>query len=127
MKLPDRPELPVAARLDAQGTHALRQPMAATPPQPGAATLALKVEGGVGDYRAGDEIWLERIGPGDYRRGLNRDVLVPRPAGRFVFGRMINLDPDRMQILPLGHGQRQMVIADVPWLGLAVRLVRTLG
>ena len=37
----------------------------------------------------------------DYGRALNRDILVPRPAGRFLFGRLVNRDEEKLQILPL--------------------------
>ena len=60
---------------------------------------------GVGDYRAGDEIWCQTLRPEDFGRALNRDVLVPRPAGRFLFGRLINRDGEKLQILPL-EGRR---------------------
>jgi hypothetical protein len=53
-------------------------------------------------------------------------VLVPRPAGRFLFGRLINRDDEKLQILPLEAGGRQQVIANPPWLGMAVKLVRSL-
>ena len=50
------------------------------------------------------------------RSALNRDVLVPRPAGRFLFGRLINRDDEKLQILPLGSrrppaGRRQSAMA----------------
>jgi hypothetical protein len=57
---------------------------------------------------------------------LNRDVLVPRPAGRFLFARLINRDEEKLQLLPLEAGGRQQVIANPPWLGMAVKLVRNL-
>ena len=81
----------------------------------------------MGDYRAGDTIWLERLAPDAFGHALNRDVLLPRPAGRFLFGRMIGREPGKLHILPLTHGGRQQVITDPAWLGLATRLVRPLG
>ena len=39
---------------------------------------------------------------------------------------MINRDDEKVQILPLEPGGRQQVIADPPWIALAVRLVRGL-
>ena len=75
---------------------------------------------------AGDELWCDTLGPEDYARALNRDVLVPRPAGRFLFGRLINRDEERLQILPLEPGGRQQVVANPPWLGVVSRLVRAL-
>ena len=57
---------------------------------------------------------------------LNRDVLVPRPAGRFLFGRLIGREIGKLLVLPLGAGARQQVVSDPPWLAVAVRLVRDL-
>jgi hypothetical protein len=57
---------------------------------------------------------------------MNRDLLVPRPAGRFLFGRLIGREPGKLHLLPLGAGARQTVIADPPWAAMAVRLVRGL-
>jgi hypothetical protein len=53
-------------------------------------------------------------------------VLIPRPAGRFLFGRLINRDDEKLQILPLEAGGRQQVVANPPWLAMAVKLVRSL-
>ncbi len=127
VQLPDTVDLPVAAILGANGAVAPRQPSVATPPRPEAGALALIVEAGAGDYRAGDTLWLDRIAPEHFGRALNRDVLLPRPAGRFLFGRLIGRDPGKLHVLPLSNGGRQQVIADPPWLGLAIRLVRPLG
>lgn len=84
------------------------------------------VEAGLGDYRAGDEIWCDRLAPSDFTRALNRDVIVPRPAGRYVFGRLIGRQEGRLQILPLGAGTKQQIFEDPAWLGMATRLVRAL-
>jgi hypothetical protein len=86
----------------------------------------MTVAASLGDYRAGDELWLDRLPPERFAAALNRDVLVPRPAGRFLFGRMINRDEDKLQLLPLEAGGRQQVIPNPAWLGLAVKLVRGL-
>lgn len=126
VKLPDRPEIAVAALLDANGARAPRQESTIAPPRADGSLIAVTVAGGIGDYRAGDAIWCERLAPDQFARALNRDVLVPRPAGRFVFGRLIDRDEGRLHLVPLGAGERQQVIADPPWLARAVRLVRTL-
>lgn len=126
VRLPDRADLPVAALLGADGAHAPRHQSVVTPPQPAPDLVAVIVEAGVGDYRSGDEIWCERIPPADFGGALNRDVLLPRPAGRFVFGRLIGREGDKLHILPLGAGARQQVITDPPWAAKAIRLVRTL-
>lgn len=84
------------------------------------------VAASVGDYRSGDEIWCDTLQPGNYALALNRDVLVPRPAGRFLFGRLINRDDEKLQILPLEAGGRQQVVANPPWIAVASKLVRSL-
>lgn len=119
-------ELPVVASLDATGARALTKPESAVAPIPGEQHVALRVTTGIGDYRSGDTLWLRQIGPDEFATALNRDVLAPRPAGRFVFGRMIARENGRMQILPLGAGSRQQVISDPPWLAVAETLIRTL-
>jgi hypothetical protein len=88
--------------------------------------MAILVEQGVGDFRAGDVIWCERLLPDRFGGALNRDILVPRAGGRFAFGRMIGLEPDRLLLLPLTSGARQTVIVEAPWLGVARLLVREL-
>jgi hypothetical protein len=119
-------ELKVAAVLSAGGASAPRRTAIVVPPRADGAQVAIIVTGGVGDYRAGDEIWCDALQPDDYGRALNRDVLVPRPAGRFLFGRLINRDEEKLQILPLEAGGRQQVVANPPWLGVASKLVRNL-
>jgi transcriptional regulator with XRE-family HTH domain len=126
VRTPDKAELPVAALLTHDGAHAPARTLTATPPRPGESAMAVLVEQGVGDYRAGDVIWCDRLAPEYYGRALNRDVLVPRAGGRFAFGRMIGLESDRLLLLPLSSGARQTVIVDAPWLGVARRLVREL-
>ena len=126
VRLPDRPEIAVAATLDGSRVQAPRRAASVVPPRGEAGMVAVIVGGGIGDYRAGDEIWCDRLAPEAYARALNRDVLVPRPAGRFLFGRLIGRDGDKIHLLPLGAGARQQVVRDTPWLACAVRLVRAL-
>ena len=121
-----RQQVPVAATLDHDGAHAPRREAVAIPPQPAAGLVALTVNCGIGDYRSRDEVWLERIGPEDFAAALNRDLLVPRPAGRFLFGRLIGREDGKLQLLPLGGGQRQTVVTDPPWAAVAVKLIRSL-
>src|SRR3546814_15199482 len=87
--------------------------------------VAVRVTSSIGDYRAGDEIWCRRI-EGDWTSALNRDLLVPRPAGRFFFARLLNVDGEKLHLLPLGTGQRQQVVSNPPWAAVAVRLLRSL-
>jgi transcriptional regulator with XRE-family HTH domain len=119
-------ELKVAAVLGPGGAVAPRKASIVVPPRAGDGHIALLVGSSVGDYRAGDEIWCETLQAPDYARALNRDVLVPRPAGRFLFGRLINRDEEKLQILPLEAGGRQQVVANPPWLAIATKLVRNL-
>jgi hypothetical protein len=108
--------------------EALAKPMSAVfPVGPGSAQLVvMTVEASAGEYRAGDQVWLRQIDPEDFGRALNRDVLAPRPGGRFAFGRMIDRDSDRVALLPPGIGQRQVVIDHPAWIGVAELLVRSL-
>jgi len=128
VRLPDRPQIPVVALLGAEGAIAPRYASVIAPPAAAGGMLAIRVEAGVGDYRAGDEVWCEPLDPAAFVGALNRDVLVPRPAGRFLFGRLIGRDAaeGKIHLLPLGPGARQQVLADPPWIGRAIRLIRVL-
>lgn len=88
--------------------------------------MVLTVDYPHGEYRPGDQIWLRQIDPEDAGRAINRDVLVPRKAGRFAFGRLIDRQGDKIGILPPGHGQKQQVVEDPAWIGVAEMLVRHL-
>jgi len=126
VKLPDREDIPLAATLDHDGAHAPRREAVVIPPQGEAGLVAVTVSAGIGDYRAGDEIWCHRLAPGEFGKAMNRDILVPRPAGRYLFGRLIGREEGKLHILPLGAGHRQLVVADPPWAAVATRLIRTL-
>ena len=126
VKLPDREDVAVAAVIDHNGAHAPRREGVVIPPQPFPGVVAVTVAGSVGDYRNGDEIWCSRLGPDEFGQAMNRDILIPRPAGRFLFGRLIGREEGKLHILPLGASQRQLVIANPPWFALAVRLIRAL-
>ena len=123
---PDRAELPVVAILGPSGATAPKRQALVVPPKVAAGQIAMTVSSSTGDYRAGDEIWCERLDPEDFARALNRDVLVPRPAGRFLFGRLIGREDGKLHLLPPGAGGRQTVVTDPPWAAMAVRLVRAL-
>ncbi len=134
VRMTDQPDLPVAAVLDAGGAQAPRRDAMLTPIRAEPGTVAVSVAGGIGEYRTGDEIWCRRLDPEDFAAAMNRDVLVPRPGGRFVFGRLIGREAPartadgtgRLHLLPLGAGARQQVVADPAWIGCAIRLVRPL-
>lgn len=124
--LPEQAELAVVAVLQADGAHAPRHPTRLPPSRPAGDAIGVSVAASVGDYRAGDAVWCEPLAADAFGRALNRDVLVPRPGGRFLFGRLIGREGDRLHLLPLGAGQRQQVVTDPPWIARAVTLVRTL-
>jgi transcriptional regulator with XRE-family HTH domain len=119
-------DLKVAALLGPNGAVAPRRSAIVVPPKAGEGQIAVIVTGSVGDYRAGDELWCQSLAVEDYGLALNRDILVPRPAGRFLFGRLINRDQEKLQILPLEAGGRQQIVANPPWLAVAAKLVRSL-
>lgn len=119
-------DMPLDALLGDDGAHAPRRPSVVLPPRPEPGMVAVAVQSSVGDYRSGDEIWCLRLDPGSFGQALNRDVLFPRPAGRFLFGRLIGREEGKLHLLPLGGNRRQLVIADPPWIAMATKLVRSL-
>jgi transcriptional regulator with XRE-family HTH domain len=123
----DQPQL--VARLTDAGAEALSAPRDAILPTAigGDGTLmAMVVEVGAGEFRAGDQVWFRQVADADWGRHVNRDVLVPRPGGRFAFGRLIDRDGRRVAVFPPGTGQRQLVIDNAAWLAAAEMLVRKL-
>lgn len=123
---PERSALPVVAVLDHDGVHEPRHEAVVVGPKPEIDMVAIKVATSIGDYRSGDEIWCARLEPAGYAAALNRDVLLPRPGGRFLFGRLIGREGSRLHLLALTSGNRQMVIEDPPWAAVARTLVRNL-
>ena len=122
----DTADLKVIAMLGPGGANAPTRSAIVVPPRIEEGHVAITVAASVGDYRSGDEIWCEMLAPEGFGRALNRDILVPRPAGRFLFGRLIDRDEERLQLLPLGAGARQQVVANPSWIAVARRLVRNL-
>lgn len=125
VRLPQDSSLTITAILSPDGAHAPTRVEQAITARPTDDMLAIRVTSSVGDYRAGDEIWCRRI-EDNWNVALNRDILVPRPAGRFLFGRLLNVDGEKLHLLPLGAGQRQQVITNPPWAAIAARLIRSL-
>jgi len=125
VQLPQDTRLTITALLGADGAHAPTRVEQALTARPGEDMVAVRVTSSIGDYRAGDEIWCRRI-EADWTAALNRDLLVPRPAGRFFFARLLNVDGEKLHLLPLGTGQRQQVVGNPPWAAVAVRLIRSL-
>ncbi len=122
----DKAELPVVAVLGAGGATAPRRTGVVVAPRPKGGQVAITVSASNGDYRAGDEIWCDTVDPESFGSALNKDVLVPRPAGRFLFGRLIDRDGERLQLLPPGAGGRQQIVTNPPWIAVATKLVRSL-
>ena len=122
----DTAELKVVAVLGQGSATAPRRAAIVVPSRIEVGQVAMTVSASVGDYRSGDEIWCDTVGPEDFSRALNRDILVPRPAGRFLFGRLIDRDEVRLQLLPLGAGARQQIVTNPPWIAVARKLVRSL-
>ncbi|MEP0191354.1 MAG: helix-turn-helix transcriptional regulator [Erythrobacter sp.] len=91
-----------------------------------AAMMVLEVVHAIGEYRPGDLIWLRRISIDDAGDAINRDCLVPRTGGRFLFGRMIDRQGSLVGILPAQSGQKQQVVDKPDWIGVATMLVRSL-
>ena len=119
-------DLQVVAVLGPSGANAPKRSAIVVPPRADDGQVAIIVAASVGDYRAGDEIWCDTLQAEAFGRALNKDILIPRPAGRFMFGRLIDRDDERLQLLPLGAGGRQQVVANPPWIAVARRLVRGL-
>lgn len=124
--MPGQETVAVAALLGPEGARAPTRGQNFVAPAATAVLVGVRVIASIGDYRGGDEIWCERITPDSYTGALNRDVLVPRPGGRFLFGRLIGRDAGMLHILPLGAGGRQQVLTDPIWVAIATRLIRTL-
>jgi transcriptional regulator with XRE-family HTH domain len=123
--LPDRKDLPVAAILDSRGAHAPRRTTTVPPPQVAPGQVAITVANDIGDYRTGDVIWAATLAPGNFTTAINRDVLIPQPAGRFEFGQLTGCNGG-VTVLPPGTGTQSLTIANPAWIAVAVRLVREL-
>ena len=121
--------IPVVATLDDSGAQALETVREAVRPADMGTTgtrMVIEVAGSTGPYRAGDQLWLRQLAPADAGRALNRDVLVPRRAGRFAFGRLVDSDPGWVAILPAEQGRKQVIVEDPAWIAVAETLVRPL-
>lgn len=126
----------IVADLTATGPEALAAPreavlpsdLAAAPDAP--APVVLSVTASIGEYRPGDLVWLQPFDPGAdpaaITRAINRDCLVPRPGGRFAFGRLIDRRGSLVGLLPPGAGQKQVVVDNPAWIAVAMMLVRPL-
>lgn len=121
----------IVAELAAAGPEALTTPREALLPselggEDGPAPLVLSVKDSVGEYRPGDLLWLRPLDPEDAASAINRDCLLPRPGGRFAFGRLIDRRGSLVGLLPPGAGQKQVVVDNPAWIAVAFMLVRPL-
>lgn len=122
----------IVAELAASGPEALSAPREAILPSdfvgdPGAlAPLVLAVRDSIGEYRPGDLVWLKVLDPARAAGAINCDCLVPRPGGRFAFGRLIDRRGTLVGLLPPGAGQKQVVVDNPAWIAVAMMLVRPL-
>lgn len=121
----------IVAELVASGAQALSAPREALLPSElaaadGPAPLVLTVSESVGEYRPGDLVWLRALDAGDIASAINRDCLVPKPGGRFAFGRLIDRRGTLVGLLPPGAGQKQVVVDNPAWIARAFMLVRPL-
>ena len=131
------PRAQVVAELGLSDPEVLKRPRDAILPSEMAVQqgdepmLVLEVTAPVGEYRPGDTLWLRQIDAWaakdkDFLAAMNRDCLVPRPGGRFAFGRLIDRKGPLVGILPAQAGQKQQVIDNPDWIAVAVMLVRPL-
>ncbi|WP_285711244.1 helix-turn-helix domain-containing protein [Erythrobacter oryzae] len=121
----------IVADLTASGPQALTNPREALAPSAlaegdGPPPLVLAVTESVGEYRPGDLVWLRPLDPDALQSAINRDCLVPKPGGRFAFGRLIDRRGSLVGLLPPGAGQKQVVVDNPPWVAVAFMLVRAL-
>jgi transcriptional regulator with XRE-family HTH domain len=125
----------IVAELIAAGAQALTSPREALLPSElaaadagaqGSGPLVLAVSESVGEYRPGDLIWLRPLDPDNAASAINRDCLLPRPGGRFAFGRLIDRRGSLVGLLPPGAGQKQVVVDNPAWIAVAFMLVRAL-
>jgi transcriptional regulator with XRE-family HTH domain len=118
----------VVATLTARGAEAVRRPMQLAAPQPKLGMIGLIVEGSLGDYRSGDQLWLDQLEGEALAQALNTDCLVPLAHGGFAFGRLITLAADAsFSLLPLG-GTGALVSGPKPaWIASVRLLVRNIA
>jgi transcriptional regulator with XRE-family HTH domain len=126
----------IVAELASNGPEPLSTPREAVLPSdfaadPAAPTpVVLAVRESIGEFRPGDLLWLQPFDPANdpaaIGRAINRDCLVPRPGGRFAFGRLIDRRGSLVGLLPPGAGQKQVVVDNPAWIAVATMLVRPL-
>lgn len=126
VRMPGEAELNIAALLGPDGAFAPTKFENVAPIRVELDMIAVHVVASIGDYRHGDMIWCQKFAPDQLANQRNRDVLLPRPAGRFIFGRLLDSDGQNLQILPLAANNRQQILPIPAWGAVAVRLIRSL-
>ena len=133
VKLPERADLPVVAELYADHPRAPKEPAKILPPRPEPGMVAITVQATQGEYREGDVLWCERLPPTRFDEGINRDVLIPRAAGGFLFARLFGrerrgpeLEMVKLYVLPPGQRDRPQTIESPAWIACPVKLIRPL-
>ena len=127
VRMNEEEAIAIAAVIDHDGAQAPTREEILPVLRPDAGMVAVRIDAALGDYRSGDILWCRRLARDALSSVLNRDILVPRSAGRFAFGRLLAIDGDRMQIIPPTPGARQQVVAVPDWVAVTVRLIRSLG
>lgn len=128
-----QPNPRIIAQLNASEVEALTAPREAILPHELAANgddsalMVMEVSAAIGEYRPGDLVWLRQVQPERVASAINRDCLVPRPGGRFTFGRLIDVQGTLVGILPSQAGQKQQVVDRPAWIAAAIMLVRPLA
>ncbi len=125
VSMPDRPDVPVAAVITASGPEAPRHPQTLIPPAPRDGLLGVVVQAATGDYRAGDQLWLNRLEGKDIAQGLNRDCLIPLRSGDFAFGRILDISATALTLLPLDANARVQSYPVPAWVGAVSQLIRS--
>lgn len=119
--------VPVAALLKADGPEAPTEPLSLHIPTPSQGSIGLLIHASQGDYRAGDQLWLEQLAPPRFAEALNLDILAPRPVGRFVFGRLMEIEGPNLRILPNRPGATPVTLKNTPWIARTSFLIRPLA
>ncbi|MDY7097062.1 MAG: helix-turn-helix transcriptional regulator [Pseudomonadota bacterium] len=128
----DQPRPRIVAELSHGDAYALTNPRETVLPHEiaqgagDAPMIVMEVTAAVSEYRPGDLIWLRQIDPSEASSAVNRDCLIPRPGGRFTFGRLIDSQGTLVGVLPVKSGQKQQVVDSPPWIAVTEMLVRRL-
>ncbi len=124
---PERPDIPVVAVLTATGPEAPQRAMLVAPPNAKGDQLGLVVQVAQGDYRAKDQLWLDKLEGDAMAKALNRDCLIPLRAGDFAFGRLLEISKTNITLLVWDtRGGKSESYPRPAWLGMATTLIRSL-